>query len=49
MRVDPRTVSTHGFIINIHAILLGFADPFVDKDYTKVRRFFVPVMWEVEN
>lgn len=38
MRVDPRTVSTHGFVINLHASLLSFASPFIDSQYSKVCR-----------
>lgn len=37
MRVDPNTVSTEGFIVNLHAILLRFAEPFLDAGFTKVR------------
>jgi ubiquitin conjugation factor E4 B len=37
MRVDPRMVSTHGFIINLHTVLLSFATPFLDSQYSKVR------------
>jgi ubiquitin conjugation factor E4 B len=37
MRVDPNTVSSHGFIINLHTILLSFAQPFMDSKYSKAR------------
>ncbi|KAM0754000.1 hypothetical protein T439DRAFT_298470 [Meredithblackwellia eburnea MCA 4105] len=36
MRVDPATVSTHGFVINLHSILLSFATPFMDPSYSKI-------------
>lgn len=36
MQVDPNTVSTHGFIINLHALLLRFAEPFMDARLSKV-------------
>ncbi|KAK4046180.1 Ubiquitin conjugation factor E4 [Microbotryomycetes sp. JL201] len=37
MRVDPATVSSHGFILNIHTILLDFAKPFLDPSFSKAR------------
>ncbi|GAA5912015.1 hypothetical protein JCM5296_007322 [Sporobolomyces johnsonii] len=36
MRVDPNTVSTEGFIINLHVALLGFSQPFLDAGFTKI-------------
>ncbi|GAA5952757.1 hypothetical protein JCM3765_002266 [Sporobolomyces pararoseus] len=36
MRVDPRTVSTEGFIINLHTVLLGLCEPFLDAGFTKI-------------
>ncbi|GAA5833631.1 hypothetical protein JCM3766R1_002595 [Sporobolomyces carnicolor] len=36
MRVDPRTVSTEGFIVNLHAVLLGLCEPFLDAGLTKI-------------
>lgn len=36
MRVDPNTVSSEGYIINLHAILMRFAEPFLDAGFTKV-------------
>ncbi|GAA6060451.1 hypothetical protein JCM10212_000044 [Sporobolomyces blumeae] len=36
MRVDPNTVSTEGFIINLHTVLLGLAEPFLDAGFTKI-------------
>lgn len=37
MRVDPNTVSTEGFIVNLHTVLLGLSEPFLDAGLTKVR------------
>ncbi|KAH8924887.1 hypothetical protein BT69DRAFT_1349120 [Atractiella rhizophila] len=34
--VDPRTVSSDGFMVNILAVLLGFAGPIIDPQYSKV-------------
>lgn len=42
MRVEPGTMSTHGFIINLHTVLLSFATPFMDSQYSKVRRAGFP-------
>ncbi|GAA5886450.1 hypothetical protein JCM16303_001413 [Sporobolomyces ruberrimus] len=36
MRVDPRTVSTEGFIVNLHTVLLGLCEPFLDAGFTKI-------------
>ena len=36
MRVDPNTVSSEGYIIHLHSILLRFAEPFLDAGFTKV-------------
>ncbi|SCZ89889.1 BZ3500_MvSof-1268-A1-R1_Chr1-3g01641 [Microbotryum saponariae] len=36
MRVDARTVSSHGFIINLHTALLAFAQPFTDAQFSKI-------------
>lgn len=35
--VDPATVATDSFMTNVHLILLHFAEPFMDAQYTKVR------------
>jgi ubiquitin conjugation factor E4 B len=34
--VDPATVATDSFMTNVHLILLHFAEPFMDAQYTKV-------------
>lgn len=38
MRVEANTTSTHGFMINLHTILLSFATPFMDSQYEKIDR-----------
>ena len=34
--VDPATVATDSFMTNVHLVLLHFAEPFMDAQYTKV-------------
>jgi hypothetical protein len=36
IEVDPTTVATDSFMTNVHLILLRFAEPFMDAQYTKV-------------
>lgn len=36
MQVDPATVSTDSFMVNIQTVLLRFAEPFMDATYSKV-------------
>ncbi|KAI9170938.1 Ubiquitin conjugation factor E4 [Paramyrothecium foliicola] len=36
MRVDPRTVASDGFMMNITTILDRFCEPFMDNDFSKV-------------
>ena len=36
MQVDPTTVASDGFMINLQSILLSFAEPFMDATYSKV-------------
>lgn len=43
MRVDPRIVSSDGFMVNLQSILLGFAVPFLDSQYSKVRPLSEPL------
>ncbi|KIJ54955.1 hypothetical protein M422DRAFT_153298 [Sphaerobolus stellatus SS14] len=38
MQVDFDTVASDSFMINLHAILLRFAEPFMDAKYTKLDR-----------
>lgn len=38
MRVDPKRVSSDGFIFNCQVILSRFADPFIDASYSKLDR-----------
>lgn len=37
--VDPTTVASDGFMVNLLAVLLHFSDPFLDAKFTKVRSF----------
>ncbi|KAI5478750.1 ubiquitin conjugation factor E4 B [Pseudohyphozyma bogoriensis] len=48
MRVDPRTVSSHGFVVNIHSVLLNFAAPFIDPRYSKIDKID-PNYYKVSN
>ena len=36
MQVDPETVASDGFMINLQTVLLRFAEPFMDSKYSKV-------------
>ncbi|KAF9030215.1 hypothetical protein BDZ89DRAFT_1091648 [Hymenopellis radicata] len=38
MQVDPATVATDSFLFNLSAVLLQFAEPFMDANYTKMDR-----------
>ncbi|KAF8340032.1 ubiquitin elongating factor core-domain-containing protein, partial [Amanita rubescens] len=38
MQVDPNTVSSDSFMLNILSVLLRFAEPFMDANYTKMDR-----------
>ncbi|KAH9997987.1 ubiquitin elongating factor core-domain-containing protein [Russula vinacea] len=38
LRVDPATVATDSFMTNVHLIVLRFAEPFMDAQYTKMDR-----------
>ncbi|KAI0004607.1 ubiquitin elongating factor core-domain-containing protein [Russula compacta] len=38
LRVDPATVATDSFMTNVHLVLLRFAEPFMDAQYTKIDR-----------
>ena len=35
-KVDPTTVATDSFMLNMQAVLLRFAEPFMDANHTKV-------------
>ena len=41
VQVQPETVATDSFMVNLQAILLRFCEPFMDANYTKVR--FLPL------
>lgn len=36
MQVDPDTVASDSFMVNIQSVLYRFAEPFMDANYTKV-------------
>jgi ubiquitin conjugation factor E4 B len=36
--VEPDTVASDSFMVNLQAVLLRFAEPFMDANYTKVHR-----------
>ncbi|KAI0259835.1 ubiquitin elongating factor core-domain-containing protein [Gloeopeniophorella convolvens] len=38
MQVDPKTVATDSFMTNTHVVLLRFAEPFMDAQYTKINK-----------
>lgn len=38
LQVDPRTVAGDGFMVNMQAVLLQLALPFIDAHYTKLDR-----------
>ncbi|KAI9465596.1 ubiquitin elongating factor core-domain-containing protein [Lactarius psammicola] len=38
LQVDPATVASDGFMTNAHLVLLRFAEPFMDAQYTKIDR-----------
>ncbi|ORY88496.1 ubiquitin elongating factor core-domain-containing protein [Leucosporidium creatinivorum] len=48
MRVDPNTVSSEGFIINLHSILLSFAQPFMDAQFSKIDKID-PLFYKVSQ
>lgn len=35
MQVDPNTVASDSFMVNMQSVLLRFAEPFMDANYTK--------------
>ncbi|KAI9443115.1 ubiquitin elongating factor core-domain-containing protein [Lactarius indigo] len=38
MQVDHAAVASDGFMMNVHLVLLRFAEPFMDAQYTKIDR-----------
>ncbi|KAF8158117.1 ubiquitin elongating factor core-domain-containing protein [Crassisporium funariophilum] len=38
MQVDPTTVASDSFVLNMQSVLLRFAEPFMDANYTKMDR-----------
>ena len=49
MQVDPNTVASDSFMINIQSILLGFAEPFMDATYSKVRELSSTPRHEIDK
>ncbi|KAJ7288279.1 ubiquitin conjugation factor E4 [Mycena rebaudengoi] len=45
MQVEPETVATDSFMVNIQSILLRFAEPFMDANYTKVMDRIDPLFY----
>ena len=45
MQVDPNAVGTDSFLANIQAVLLRFAEPFMDARYSKVGCIFITFMY----
>lgn len=41
MRVDRRTVSSDGFMINNFSVLMDFATPFMDASYSRIDKIDV--------
>ncbi|KAI6129728.1 ubiquitin elongating factor core-domain-containing protein [Pisolithus croceorrhizus] len=48
MQVDPHTVASDSFMINLHSVLLRFAEPFMDARYSKMDRID-PLYFAVSN
>ncbi|KII86779.1 hypothetical protein PLICRDRAFT_43444 [Plicaturopsis crispa FD-325 SS-3] len=38
MQVEPETVATDSFMVNLQSVILRFAEPFMDAKYTKIDR-----------
>lgn len=36
MQVEPETVATDSFMVNLQAVLFRLCEPFMDANYTKV-------------
>ena len=45
VKVDPTTVATDSFMLNMQAILLRFAEPFMDANYTKVFKILTALIY----
>ncbi|KAI5989101.1 ubiquitin elongating factor core-domain-containing protein [Pisolithus albus] len=48
MQVEPDTVASDSFMINLHSVLLQFAEPFMDARYSKMNRID-PLYFAVSN
>lgn len=49
MQVDPDTVASDCFMVNLQAIMLRFCEPFMDANYTKVRLSLPSLGRETDN
>ncbi|KAJ7644172.1 ubiquitin elongating factor core-domain-containing protein [Roridomyces roridus] len=38
MQIDPETVASDSFVVNLQSVLLRFAEPFMDANYSKIDR-----------
>ncbi len=38
-QVEPDTVASDSFVVNLQSMLYKFAEPFIDANYSKVRKF----------
>ena len=43
VQVEPETVASDSFMVNLQSVLLRFAEPFMDARYTKVGSFVLNV------
>ncbi|KAI9573523.1 ubiquitin elongating factor core-domain-containing protein [Boletus coccyginus] len=48
MQVDPQTVASDSFMVNLQNVLLRFAEPFIDSRYSKMDRID-PLYFAVSN
>ncbi|KAK4705710.1 ubiquitin conjugation factor E4 B, partial [Phenoliferia sp. Uapishka_3] len=48
MQVDSRVVSSNGFIVNLHNVLLSFAAPFMDSTFSKIDKID-PLYYKYSN
>ncbi|KAN0087641.1 Ubiquitin elongating factor core domain containing protein [Tylopilus felleus] len=48
MQVDPQTVATDSFMVNLQTVLLHLAEPFIDAQYSKMNRIN-PLYFSVSN
>jgi ubiquitin conjugation factor E4 B len=46
-QVEPETVATDSFLVNLQSVLLRFAEPFMDANYTKVSINVEPILHRI--